>query len=162
MAISEIGIHSGIKDKETEKTGPYKVLVIEDEEPIAEMMRLTFEEEAFRGMEFRFAEGMETAREIIETGWNPDAVIADYRVSDGLGVDIVPFVMDYQKDRGLSNGHPPFLFVFSACRRDEIYEHCRLSEIEINCFVGKPGDDIYADLGKPLIEQQKLKQNKKQ
>jgi diguanylate cyclase (GGDEF)-like protein len=64
---------------------PYKIVVVEDDEPFATALREVLEQ---KGMTVALARGAKEARSLLE-GELPDAVVTDIRLGDGSGFDLV-------------------------------------------------------------------------
>lgn len=74
---------------QNEAPRPMRLLVVEDEEAHVELLRRAYED-AGRAVAFEVVRSIELARLALE-GAPPDAVVADFVLPDGRGLDLLPF-----------------------------------------------------------------------
>ena len=66
--------------------GPLSVVVVEDEEDLRELLVFALEVASFS---VRAAASIADARAVLDDGVQPDVLIADYSLPDGIGADLL-------------------------------------------------------------------------
>lgn len=103
---------------------PERLLVVEDNERLRAMLTQVLSE---RAAEVRGAASVAEAAALVHT-WRPDAVVLDFTLPDGDGLDVLRLIAD--------NGPLPTVVAISGAA--EPSETFRLAQLGVRAFVPKP------------------------